>query len=257
MTRSLKFALPLLLLSTTTAAVAQEPTAPPETGPITRQTANRESPLLDFEYSWPHAISSETRLVAQLSEDLSKNYDEALKNARENKTDMEKFGGPFHQNLFTRTWTLEGQTARLTSLVSGTDTFTGGAHPNHTSSALLWDRSAGQQVQLANLFASADGLSDAVLDQFCKLLDAERAKRRQGEELEGEFSQCPALSELTIAPTGKDGGGRFDSILLIADPYVAGPYSEGSYEVRVPVSAALIAALKPESRGDFQAQRAQ
>ena len=255
MTHALKLALPLLLLACP--AASQTPAEPAEAGPETRQVANRDSPLLDFEYGWPEAISSEAQLVAHLNGDLSKNYDEALKEARENKVAMEKFGGPFHQNMFTRIWTLEGQTPRLLSLVSNTDTFTGGAHPNHTSAALLWDRSTHQAIELADLFESPGGFEGAVRAEYCKLLDAERLKRREGETLDGDFSKCPEFSDLTIAPADENGTGPFDAIHLIADPYVAGPYAEGNYEISVPVSAALIAALKAENRSDFEAQRAQ
>lgn len=254
MTPMLKLVLPLLLAAVP--AAAQPAPEPAAEGPITRQTANRESQLLDFEYSWPEAISPDQQLVARLRDDLSKTYDEALKTARENKADMEKFGGSFNQNSFLRVWTLEGQTPRLFSLVSSTDTFTGGAHPNHTTSALLWDRSSHTEIPLAQLFQSAEAFEGALRPQYCKLLDAERLKRRQGEVLDGDFSKCPDFSDLTIVPAGS-GNGPFRTIQLIADPYVAGPYSEGSYEIDVPVPAALVSALKPEFRGDFQAQRAQ
>lgn len=249
------FILPLMLAAS--AAAAQEPVAPPQSGPVTRQSAVRENPLLDFEYSWPEAISPDTKLVDLLKADLSKSYDEALKNARENKAEMDKFGGPFNQNMFHRAWNLQGQTERLISLVASTDTFAGGAHPNHDSSALLWDRKAGAEIKFADLFAAADGLESALRTQYCRLLDAERAKRRQGEVLDGEFAQCPAFSDLTIAPAGKDGSGPFDSVVLIADPYVAGPYAEGEYEIVMPVTAGLVGALKGEFRSDFKAQRAQ
>jgi len=245
-----KLALAIVVLGS--AAAAQLPEIPEKSGPVTRQTAVRDTPLLDFEYSWPEAISPETALVAALSADLSKSYDAALAAARENKTDTEKYNAPFNQNMFHRSWALEGQTKRLISLVSGTDTFTGGAHPNHSSSALLWDRSAAAEVKLADLFATAGDLESALKPAFCKALDAERAKRRQGEMLEGEFAQCPAFSELTIAPADKDGDGRFEIVRLIADPYVAGPYVEGSYEVTLPVTAPLQASLKPEFRPDFK-----
>ena len=52
------------------AAAAQEPVAPPQSGPVTRQSAVRENPLLDFEYSWPEAISPDTKLVDLLKADL-------------------------------------------------------------------------------------------------------------------------------------------------------------------------------------------
>lgn len=250
MTIGPKLALAILMLGS--AAAAQLPEIPEKSGPVTRQTAVRDTPLLDFEYSWPEAISPETQLVARLSADLSKSYDEALAAARENKSDTEKYNAPFNQNMFNRVWTLEGQTKRLTSLLSGTDTFTGGAHPNHNSSALLWDRDTASELKLAELFASADTLESTVRPAFCKALDAERASRRQGEKLEGQFAECPALSELTIAPQDKDGDGKFESIRLIADPYVAGPYAEGDYEVVLPVSASLAKSLKAEFRADFK-----
>ena len=240
MAKVLKLVLPLLLVGVP--AVAQEPVVPEKSGPVTRQTAHRETPLVDFEYSWPEAVSSQAPLVAHFQADLSKSYDEALKNARENKAATEQYGGPFNQNMFNRVWTLEGQTARLVSLVANTDTFTGGAHPKHDSFALRWERSAGT------------GIEFAVRASFCRLLDAERLKRREGEKLDGEFSECPAFSELTIAPTGKEGSSTFDSVVLIADPYVAGPYAEGDYTILVPVSAALVAALKPEFRSEFKVQ---
>lgn len=240
----------LLLLSST--AAAQLPEVPEKSGPVTRQTAVRDTPLLDFEYSWPEAISPETALVARLSADLSKSYDDALAAARENKSDTEKYNAPFNQNMFNRVWTLEGQTKRLISLVSGTDTFSGGAHPNHSSSALLWDRTTASEVNLAELFTSPEALESAVRPAFCKALDAERAKRRQGETLEGQFTECPALSELTVAPVDKDGDGKFESIRLVADPYVAGPYAEGDYEVVLPVTAALAAGVRPEFQPDFK-----
>lgn len=255
MTHALKLTLPLLLMACPVAAQPAAETA--ESGPVTRQTATRETPLLDFEYSWPEAISSEPQLVAHLKDDLSKSYNEALEKARENKQDTEKLRAPFHQNHFSRMWIYEGQTPRLVSLVASTDTYTGGAHPMHNSSALLWDRTSQREVKFAELFESSAGLDAAVRSRFCKLLDAERSKRREGATLDGEFAQCPAFSDLTIAPADENGTGPFDTVLLIADPYVAGPYVEGSYDIEVPVTAELIAALKAEYRSDFEAQRPQ
>lgn len=252
---SVRLLLPLLLLGSP--AAAQEELLPEKSGPVTRQTAVRDSPLLDFEYSWPQAIVSETKLVAQLNEDLSKSYDEALKEARETKTLVDETGGPFHQNMFNRVWKLGGQTPRLLSLESSTDTYTGGAHPMHNSAGLLWDRSGDRQVKLTELSAAPDGLEAAIRPEFCKRLDAERLKRRQGEVLEGDFSRCPELSEVTVIPVDSNGTGRFNSIRLIADPYVAGPYAEGSYEISVSVSDALVAALKPEFRSASEVQRPQ
>ena len=43
----------------------------------------------------------------------------------------------------------------------------------------------------------------------------------------------------------------FDRVGLIADPYVAGSYAEGSYELTFPVTAELLAAVRPEYKAAF------
>ena len=92
-------------------------------------------------------------------------------------------------------------------------------------------------------------------DDVASAAPAERQKRREGEKFGGDFDQCPKYSELAIAPADKDKDGRFDTIAMVASPYVAGPYVEGEYEIDVPVTRQLIAALKPAYRNSFEAQR--
>jgi hypothetical protein len=101
------------------------------------------------------------------------------------------------------------------------------------------------------LFTSAPGALAVLRAPYCKALNAERKKRRQGERLGGEFDQCPKFSELTLMPADPKKRGRFNQILIVADPYVAGPYVEGSYDISVPASAALTAKLKREYRSSF------
>ena len=50
---------------------------------------------------------------------------------------------------------------------------------------------------------------------------------------------------------------RFESLVLIASPYVAGPWVEGSYEINLPVTADLITALKSEYQGSFETAQPQ
>jgi len=49
--------------------------------------------------------------------------------------------------------------------------------------------------------------------------------------------------------------GIIDQISFVASPYVAGPYVEGAYEIALPVTSAIIAALKPEYRSSFEVHR--
>jgi hypothetical protein len=44
---------------------------------------------------------------------------------------------------------------------------------------------------------------------------------------------------------------RFNRIGLIASPYVAGSYAEGQYEVTLPVTPKVLAAVKPEYKAAF------
>jgi hypothetical protein len=71
----------------------------------------------------------------------------------------------------------------------------------------------------------------------------------------GEWpNQCPALSELTLALADRDSNGRFDHVEVIADPYVAGSYAEGAYTVTLPLTATMLARLRPEFRTNFEPQ---
>lgn len=69
-----------------------------------------------------------------------------------------------------------------------------------------------------------------------------------------DFEECPAPSSLTVL-LGSANRLQFTRIGFIADPYVAGPYSEGSYEVTLPVTPALLKVVKPEYRAAFAAGR--
>jgi hypothetical protein len=97
---------------------------------------------------------------------------------------------------------------------------------------------------------------DRLLTQpWCDALNKARAEKR-GEPVGGGgmFDECPKLSEISIIPTDKDGNGKFERLELIADPYVAGPYVDGSYEIELPVTGDLIAAIRSDYRENFAVQ---
>ena len=87
---------------------------------------------------------------------------------------------------------------------------------------------------------------------FCTELDQERGKRR-GEPVKGDgsmFHDCIKPSEQTVI-LGSSTGKAFDKIGVLVGPYAAGPYVEGDYEFTFPVTAKLLAAVKPEFRDAF------
>ena len=68
----------------------------------------------------------------------------------------------------------------------------------------------------------------------------------------GMFDEGPGLDYIAIIPTDKDGNGRFERLLLVASPYVAGPYAEGSYEIELPVTGDLAAGIRDDYRSGFE-----
>jgi hypothetical protein len=210
---------------------------------------------LHFAYAWPPEAAAIPALDRRFRGEAAKARDDALANARADQELAKRAGREFHPHELARTWTAAGQSKRLLSLASAADFFTGGAHPNHAVDSLLWDRSLGREIGVADLFDPPTRFAELISFPYCQALDVERHRRRAGAQLDGEFAACPNLSALAIVPTDSDGNGRFEAIRLVAAPYVAGPYVEGEYAVPVAVSGALIAAMKPDYRASFEPQR--
>lgn len=214
--------------------------------------------MLDFTYGWPAEAAAVPELADRFQKAMAKWKAELATAAAEGKALSQEQGREFNGYMGSMLWTTSGQSPRLLSLVGETESYTGGAHGNRGSVTLLWDRAAKREIKLADLF-SAPASRDALLrDRWCTALDKAREEKRGapvGDD--GMFDQCPALSEISIAPSDQDGDGRFERLTLIADPYVAGPWSEGDYIVELPVTPPLIAALKPDYRAGFVAAQPQ
>jgi peptidoglycan-N-acetylmuramic acid deacetylase PdaC-like protein len=215
----------------------------------------RNTALLDFSYQWPAEAAAIPALDLQLYKEAKAKLAKAQNDALDDQTAARQQKREFHQHEFSMSWTMAGQTARLLSLQSLLGTFSGGAHPNTIYGALLWDRRANRQVNVGALFLQPDAFSALTRIRYCAALNAERHKRRQGEDFGGSFDQCPKFSDLAIAPADKNKDGRFDTIEFVASPYVAGPYVEGEYETSLPVTSQLINAIRPEYRNSFARHR--
>lgn len=215
----------------------------------------RDSDLLEFTYEWSSEAAAVPALDRRFRAERAKAYRDALANARQDQLLARQQKRDYNQESYSMHWSTAGQTSRLLSLQSQLGTFTGGAHPNSNNGALLWDRRLSQQLSMDDLFLRRQAFGALTRIRYCTLLAAERQERRKGEKFGGDFDQCPKYSELAIAPVDKDKDGRFDTIAVVASPYVAGPYVEGEYEIEIPVTRQLIAGLKPAYRNSFEAQR--
>jgi hypothetical protein len=211
--------------------------------------------LIEFHYGWSAEADAVPQLVERFKAAMDKTKAELLANARTGKAEREKQDFPFNPYSSSTDYNTAGQSRRLLSLSVEVASYTGGAHGNYGTSGLLWDRQAQKQIKVANLFAAAQNMDRLLTQPWCDALNEAREEKR-GEPVggDGTFDECPKLADISIIPADKDKDGKFDRLLLIADPYVAGPYAEGSYEIELPVSDDVIAALRSEYRDSFEAQ---
>jgi hypothetical protein len=210
---------------------------------------------LEFSFDWSADAAAVPALDRRFHREMQKAFASARANAREDKRLAREQKRQFNPHFYSVSWTTAGETPLLLSLQRETGSFEGGAHPNTSYGALLWDRASGRETSVTSLFGRPGAFAALTRAAYCRALDAERSRRREGVRLGGEFDRCPQYSGIAILPVDRSGNGRFDAIALVASPYVAGPYVEGEYEILLPVTARLIAALKPRYRGSFEAQR--
>lgn len=222
----------------------------------TAVSIDRKDDLVDFHAGWPSEAAAMPAIDKRLHAEADKALAELVAGAKEDKAMRDKDGLEFHGYTSKIDYQLSGMSDRLLSLDAVFDSYTGGAHGMHGTVALLWDKSLDKEVGFAGLFPAKAAAYAAISKRFCAALDAERAKRRGDFKVEGAddpFNQCPKLDELHVVPTDKDGDGRFETLRVIADPYVAGPWAEGDYEIMLPVTDTMIAGFKPEYRPSFKA----
>ncbi len=144
----------------------------------------------------------------------------------------------------TTGWSLEvksavlRQTTRWVSVAHAWYSFTGGAHPNHATRYVNYDRATGHRLTLAELFQ----------DDFEKTLTgiAERHFRQQegltpAESLAGRYffagDKFALNANFTLTPTG---------LRFLYNPYEIKPYAAGETSLDIPF-AELQGILKPGS----------
>jgi len=259
----MKAAIPLAILLVACGKEAPQPDNDVKAAAASKAAAPAPKPfaydekndLIDFHYGWSAEAAAVPQLVQRFQADMDKVKVELLANAKADKAQREKQGFPFNSYSSSTDYRTAGSTGRLLSLSADVASYTGGAHGNYGTGGLLWDRWPAKQVQLASLFAAAANMDRLLTQPWCDALNKAREEKR-GEPVGGGgmFDECPQLSEISIIPTDKDGNGKFERLMLVADPYVAGPYVEGSYEVELPVSSDLMAAIRSDYRENFEIQ---
>lgn len=231
-------------------------TATPSATPTPTATARKvetENDLFAFSYAYPAEAAAIPDLAGELEADLVKHRNELSAEAREGRALARDEGFRFNPYGYSAEWRVVTQIPGWLSLSALRSSYTGGAHPNYWHDALLWDREANRRRDPLDLFASKAAFTAAIREPFCSALNRERAKRRGGPvrpDSDEPFSDCidPADSTVILGSSNRQ---RFDRIGILIAPYEAGAYAEGGYEVTLPVTAAVLAAVRPEYRNSL------
>lgn len=239
-------------------------------GPFTQREAKAVAPpvtaegrevevkndLFEYKYSYPGAAASIPALKALLDQRLAEGQSKLEASAKQDKAAAGTNDVPYHAYDSGTKWQVVANLPRWLSLSADAYAYTGGAHGMSNFDALLWDREQNVSRAAVDLFTSKAALNAAIVEPFCAALDKQRAKRREApvnRKSGDEFDKCITPTEHTII-LGSSNGRTFDRIGILVEPYAAGPYVEGTYDITVPVTARVLEAVKPQFRGDFSAK---
>lgn len=226
--------------------------APPVPGSQARQV-DEKSDLLAFSYGWPAEADALPRLKARFEEEMAKDRADALRLAEADRKERQDSDIPFNPYDLSKTWSVAGETPLLLALSAETYSFTGGAHGNTGYETLVWAKREDVAVDRAVLFPLH--ILTQLTPPYCDALDRAREEKR-GEPVpkdrKGMFNECPELGKQALTPVDGDDDGRFDAVGVLIGPYEAGPYVEGTYELELPIDAAILAAIPDAYRDQFE-----
>lgn len=214
---------------------------------------HQKTAVLDFEYRWPTQAAAIPALRRQLIVEMNHDRSRYTKMAEIDRRERDDKRFPFLGYSFSRVLHFGGRTTRLLSFADERDAFTGGAHNNPSTRALLWDLRRGKAISFAEVFAKSP--QSVLQPGYCKRLAKQRAKKNGTNQVWKGWDECPNPLKMSVIPEDKDRDGRFDTINVTANPYDVGSYAEGYYIVMLPVTPAVMQLLKPQYRSSFEVQR--
>ena len=186
----------------------------------------------EFSYTWPLEAAAIPALDALLREEAMRLRAESRAAAAEMRREFAGSGADRPPYTFEKAWRTDANLDELVALSAVVHTYSGGAHGNAMYDALIWDRSARERIAFEDLFDDPDAALAAMTPPFCSGLQEERARRRESQEGRDD---CPAIADHPVALiTGPSG--RIETFRVLIEPYAAGSYAEGTYEIDVPIS---------------------
>lgn len=208
----------------------------------------------EFDYSYPPVVDQFPKLRAKIDAEKQTQLSELKDMAKGWVEDTPERAQEMPLQT-TASWQTVTDLPGYLSLTYDNWSFTGGAHGNSYRSSMVWDKARQSEIAPIAMFKSAAAFDALVQTPYCDKLDIERSKKRDGEKVDRSQSDdwmqaCPKPSELVVI-LGSSTGKQFNRFSVYAAPYAVGPYVEGDYEVDMPITAKLLAAVKPAYRSAF------
>ncbi|MDR2875954.1 MAG: DUF4163 domain-containing protein [Methylobacillus sp.] len=205
-----------------------------------------ETPGYTFYYSYPAAAGRIPALKKWLDEDAVSEQKEIATAA-----DADKDHGKFESSVI---WEVVTELPGWLSLTGAYWAYVGGAHGGGWTKGLLWDKTENREVEALDLFTSPKALLNVVNKLFCAEL--ERQYREKNGSTEGYYG-CPNPVDPksgVVMILGSSDHAHFTRIGFLLATNVAGPYVAGEFEVTLPVTPDVLAAVRPEYRASFAAK---
>lgn len=226
----------LILLALWPALAQAQPRRPAGPPPVlARELIIRQSePALDWFWRAAPEVGLEPNLLRAMRGEALASAAKARTLARKDQSQAEAAGFPYRRHEYWTDWAVEADAGRLLVLMGTSWQYTGGAHGNVGHAGRLWDRQAGRSIPIDALFTDWPRARRLIEPAYCQVLDTERRRRRGDTKLMDEFETCPPLAEQLVLPAAAPAERQARLIRIVLDPYVAGPFSEGSYELTLP-----------------------
>jgi hypothetical protein len=207
-------------------------------------------PPAKFTFSYPAAVRHYPTLSSWLGQEEHRVRTAVTAEAKADQDEAAKDHHPFHPYEAVRTWKEVTNTPRFLSLSLEFYDYTNGAHGNSGFASTVWDKTTNSRRASLSFF-DPQALRTAATADFCRQLDAERRKKRANEESSPtDFDACIDPTKQTLI-LGSSNRVTFDRLGFLIAPYEAGPYAEGTYEVTLPVTPAILASVRPQWRRFF------
>ncbi|RVQ66434.1 hypothetical protein EKN06_10435 [Croceicoccus ponticola] len=221
---------------------------------VQNETAGGDNGRFEFTYSWPAAVSVIPALAARLDAERKAAYAKWRGEWDQAQGDSPPDCVPCRSRGYEKEWKVVADLPRWLSLSASVYSYTGRAHGGTVFDALVWDREGGKWVKPVDMFRSPGAIDEVTQAAFCRELDKMRERRRGTKVVRSgdPFNDCIAPVANSTVIVGSASGRAFDRIGFLVPAYNAGPYAEGPYDITVPVTPALLDAVRPEYRRAFQ-----